>query len=149
MRSLSKHDPVDTRPRMLLIPTNLRPSPIEGLGLFAAQPVPKGTITWAFDPRFDLLFDEAEVERLPALQRGLILRHGYLSIQLHKYVLCADDARFWNHAASPNTGQILRPNDIEPANIALRDIAAGEELTVDYRTFDAVDAQSGAAWLRG
>jgi len=132
---------------MLLIRTNLRPSPIEGLGLFAAQPIAKGTITWAFDPRFDLLFDEAEVDRLPALQRALMLRHGYLSIQLQKYVLCADDARFWNHSATPNNAQILRPDDIEPSNIALRDIAAGEELTVDYRTFDAVDAASGEEWL--
>jgi SET domain-containing protein len=132
---------------MLLIQTNLRPSPIEGLGLFAARPIPKGTITWAFDPRFDLLFDAEEVERLPALQRDLMLRHGYLSIQLHKYVLCADDARFWNHSATPNNAQILRPGDVEPANVALRDIAAGEELTVDYRTFDAVDAVSGEAWL--
>ena len=132
---------------MLLVPTTLRPSPIEGLGLFSAERIAKGTITWAFDPRFDLLFSEDEAANLPPLQRALLERHAYLSLHLHKYLLCADDARFWNHAAHPNNGEVLRPGDSEPANIALRDIAAGEELTVDYRAFDAVDAVSCEEWL--
>ncbi|MBM3507623.1 MAG: SET domain-containing protein [Alphaproteobacteria bacterium] len=133
---------------MLLIPTLLRPSFIEGLGLFAAAPVPKGTITWRFDPTFDLTFTVAEVEAMGPIQRALLRRHGYLSTALGKYVFCTDDARFWNHSAECNNGEVLLPGDLEPANVALRDIAAGEELTVDYRLFDAKDSDAGAAWLK-
>ncbi len=132
---------------MLLVPTIIRPSLIQGLGLFAAEPIAKGTITWAFEPGFDMLFAREQVAAMPPLQRDLLLRHGYLSLVLGKYVFCADDGRFWNHSARPNNGEVVQPRHPEPANIALRDIAAGEELTVDYRAFDETDSKSGAAWL--
>ena len=48
------------------------------------------------------------------------------------YELCSDDARFFNHSDEPNTGSISNDTDV-----ALRDIQQGEELTCDYRTFDA------------
>lgn len=73
------------------------------------------------------------------LQRELVLRHGYLSMALGKHVFCADDVRFWNHSAPCNNVQVLLPGDAEPADVAGRDVATGEELTIDYRTFDAGD----------
>ena len=42
----------------------------------------------------------------------------------------ADDARYMNHADDPNFG-FLSENEA----VALRDIAAGEELTCDYNAF--------------
>jgi SET domain-containing protein len=129
------------------VPTVLRPSSIQGLGLFAAAPILKGTVTWVFEPGFDLLFTPEQIEALPAVARALVMRHAYLSIVQGRYVYCTDDARFWNHSAKPNNGEVAQQRHAEPANIALRDIAAGEEMTVDYRTFDANDAKSGAAWL--
>ena len=44
-------------------------------------------------------------------------------------MVCLDDARFINHADAPNTA------DTEETTTALRDLAAGEEITSDYRSF--------------
>jgi hypothetical protein len=54
-----------------------------------------------------------------------------------KYVLCFDDGRFFNHSDSPNVIDGLTP-DTAQSSIAVRDIFPGEELTCDYRTFDAL-----------
>ncbi|MSP20730.1 MAG: SET domain-containing protein-lysine N-methyltransferase [Alphaproteobacteria bacterium] len=132
---------------MLLVPTQVRPSSIQGLGLFSTAPIAKGTITWTFNPHFDLVFTVAQVEAMPPIQKALLRHHGYLSTALGKFVFCVDDARFWNHSSDCNNGEILLPGEIEASNVALRDIAAGEELTVDYRTFDGKDSDAGASWL--
>ena len=53
-------------------------------------------------------------------------------------MLCADYARFFNHSDDPN----VRNTDDSSQNgwcvdRAARDITRGEELTCDYREFDA------------
>jgi SET domain-containing protein len=49
-----------------------------------------------------------------------------------------------NHAEDPNTAGVHEPGAIEGYDVATRDIEAGEELTCDYRTFDAhVDLKLG------
>lgn len=53
------------------------------------------------------------------------------------YILCADNARFFNHSDNPNTHVVEDPEDEETADVASKDIQIGEELTVDYREFDA------------
>jgi SET domain-containing protein len=51
-----------------------------------------------------------------------------------------------NHADNPNTAGVHESGSIEGFDVAMRDIAAGEELTCDYRTFDAhVDLKLGTA----
>ena len=50
--------------------------------------------------------------------------------ETEKYILCGDDARFFNHADDPNCDDSKRDT-----TLALRDIPEGEELTVNYRTF--------------
>ncbi len=35
---------------MLYVPMSVRPSAIEGLGLFAETPIPAGTLVWRFVP---------------------------------------------------------------------------------------------------
>jgi SET domain-containing protein len=52
-------------------------------------------------------------------------------------VLCADNARFMNHADEPNTTRVHIDGAIEDDDIATRDIRVGEEMTCDYRLFDA------------
>ena len=42
---------------MLVIDAYLDKSPIQGLGVFAKQPIAKGTVIWKFDPRFDRLIE--------------------------------------------------------------------------------------------
>ncbi|HML28103.1 MAG TPA: SET domain-containing protein [Hyphomicrobium sp.] len=118
---------------MLMVKTLLKPSDIAGIGLFAAEDIPKGTVTWRFMAHFDRLLTEDEIESLPEVARANLLDHVYLHEASGMFVLCADNARFMNHADEPNTEGVHEPG----YDIALRDIRAGEEITCDYRTFDA------------
>ena len=38
---------------MMLVKAQLKESPIEGIGVFAAEPIAKGTEVWRFEPQFD------------------------------------------------------------------------------------------------
>jgi SET domain-containing protein len=122
---------------MLLIKTYVGPSKIEGMGLFAAEPVKKGTVTWRFMEGYDRLFTQAEVDALPVVPQGELRRYVYFNEAAGKYVFCLDNARFMNHSDTPNTEGVNPPGDPFGYDVALRDIAAGEELTCDYRDFDA------------
>src|SRR6516225_3895295 len=51
---------------MLLVKTTLRPSEVHGLGLFADEFIPKGTVIWRFDGRVDHRYDESQLAALPA-----------------------------------------------------------------------------------
>ncbi len=122
---------------MLLVRTRLAPSAIHGLGVFAAGPIARGTEVWRFTPGFDLDLDPKALEALPAQVREWLLVYGYLDPRLRRFILCCDDARFINHSAAPN----LRPDFArEPhgVDLALRDVAPGEELTVDYALVDGI-----------
>lgn len=122
---------------MLMVKTSLGPSEIAGIGLFAAEDIPKGTVTWRFMGHFDRLLTEEEIESLPEAARAGLLDHVYLHAPTGKFVLCADNARFMNHADEPNTEGVHEPGAIEGYDVATRHIRAGEEITCDYRTFDA------------
>lgn len=131
---------------MLMVKTRLGPSDIAGIGLFAAEGIPKGTVTWRFMPAYDRLLTQADIDSLPEPARSNILDHVYLDAASGLFVLCADNARFMNHADDPNTAGVHESGSIEGFDVATRDITAGEELTCDYRTFDAhVDVKLGAA----
>jgi SET domain-containing protein len=120
-----------------MVKTRLGLSEIAGIGLFAAEDIPKGTVTWCFMGDFDRLLSQDEIDSLPEPARSNLLDHVYLHEASGAYVLCADNARFMNHANEPNTEGVHAPGAIEGYDVATRDIAAGEELTCDYRTFDA------------
>jgi SET domain-containing protein len=133
---------------MLVVKASVRPSALEGLGLFADQKIPKGTVIWKFNPLFDIMFDPAEVEKMPEDQQELIHRYAYLSKNTGKYVYSIDNSRFINHSATrANKIEILHPGEIENRSIAIRDIEVGEEILVDYRTIDAADAESSEVYL--
>jgi uncharacterized protein len=128
---------------MLLVPTELRPSPLHGIGLFASAPIARGTAVWRFAPGFDQEFDDAEIDRMEPHIRGFFDTYGYLDRTTKRLILCFDNARFANHSESPN----LRPDYTQDAfgiDVALRDISAGEELTLDYDDFE----EGGRLWVR-
>lgn len=50
---------------MMLVNTELRPSPIHGLGVFLLAPVLKGGLVWRFDSRMDRVYSPEEVTGLP------------------------------------------------------------------------------------
>lgn len=121
---------------MLLVATELRPSPIHGIGCFTTQFIPAGTVVWTFTPGFDLEIDPADLDALSAPAREQFIKYSYLDVVTGKYVLCFDDARFFNHSDSPNVLDGSMPATTQ-SSVASRDIQPGEELTCDYRSFDA------------
>lgn len=120
---------------MLHIKTEIRASAVHGLGLFASEPVSAGQIVWQFTPGFDLDVHPHALEQLGPLERETLLHYGYVDSQLNRYILCCDNARFINHSDAPN---IASDRSQDPLGIdrALRDIAAGEEITIDYNSFE-------------
>ncbi len=115
---------------MLLVRTELRPSSIHGLGLFAAEFIPKGTRVWEYREGFDYRVSEQFVKSLPEPAQST-LRH-YSALWGGGYVISADDARFLNHSNVPNLQTFSEPD----CDIAVRDIQIGDELLEDYREFD-------------
>lgn len=116
---------------MLLVDAYLDKSPIQGIGLFAKQPIAKGTAVWALDLRFDRLIEWDVYESLTGPIRAYIDRYTYPHRPDPRFVVFeADDARYMNHADDPNC-------DFSKLDVAhaLRDIAAGEEMTCDYNVF--------------
>jgi len=77
---------------MLTVRASARLSDIDGIGLFADEKIPKGTVTWRFNPRFDIFFDPEEVQKMPIEHCKLIERYAYLSTTTGKYVYCIDDS---------------------------------------------------------
>lgn len=116
---------------MLLVQVRVAASPIHGLGVFAVAPIARGTVVWRFTPGFDLDLDPALLDAQPAHFRAVLLHYGYIDPRLNRFILCCDDARFINHSDTPNL--LMDPTDDRYAvDVAARDIAAGEEMTVDY-----------------
>ncbi len=128
---------------MLLLKTRVAPSPIHGLGLFTVEAVPRGTPVWRFEPGFDRTFSPAQFAALPPPAREHLRMYGFVSKDDGHLSKSGDHSCFMNHSANCNTGA---PPDATPpiTTIALRDLAANEELTCDYRAFDA-----DVAWKLG
>jgi uncharacterized protein len=126
--------------------TEVRPSPIQGKGLFATRPIAKGEIVAAKGGH--VLTKQAWT----ALEREL----GPADIQLSDDLFIAPVTQserdggmlYTNHSCDPNLaiqGQIVL--------VAMRDIAPGEELTIDWATTDDGDhemqCRCGSALCRG
>ena len=122
---------------MLLVKTLLKVSAIHGLGLIADEDIGEGQEIWRFSPGFDLHLEIEEVDALPEVARSQILHYAYLHPSKKSYVLCADDARFFNHSMAPNCLDFAFDSSDDAYTLAARPIAKGEELTVDYHKFEA------------
>jgi uncharacterized protein len=114
---------------MLLIPTYVSKSkiPEAGLGLYCKEFVPANTIIWTFHPGLDYI-----VEKLPedVILKDFVLKYGYLPLTgENTWVMCADDARFFNHSDDPTC------LDFASTTTARFELAPHTELTSDYRSF--------------
>lgn len=121
---------------MLKVRTTIGPSKIHGIGLFAAEDIPRGTVVWEFTPGFDRRFSEAAMERLPELARDYLRTYAYKSRATRLYILPEDHGKYFNHSDSPNTRSRQPSGSREVVTCAIRDIWAGEELTDDYSSFE-------------
>lgn len=117
---------------MLLVRTFAGPSAIEGVGVFAADPIAKGTLVWRYDPAFDRLVPASWLETADEIMREFLIRYAYPAPDdPSQLVIEIDNGRLMNHSKSPNTDfTAIR------SGIAIRDIAAGEEIVCDYDEFD-------------
>lgn len=120
---------------MLLVNASAGPSRIHGMGLIARQFIPAGTTVWLLRPDFDVVMTKAQIDALSPVAQEQIRRYVYIDLETGRYILCSDDAKFMNHADRPNTSTRGKQT------IALIDIPSGEELTCDYREFDAATRQ--------
>jgi uncharacterized protein len=116
---------------MMMVETELRPSPIHGIGVFLLFPVRKGDLIWRFDSRIDRVYTAAEIEGLPDHMQRYLITYTTWHEQTGLYVLCGDNGRHFNHSDTPNT---VSDAISFGQDHALRDLSAGEELTSDYNT---------------
>lgn len=125
---------------MMLVKSKTGPSKIHGVGLFAIEFIPKGTKVWEYTNWFDFSLSHDQVNKLSDAAREQFLNYAFLSKVSNKYVLCSDDARFFNHQKVANT--VCRVPDNPQFEDALecfstRDIMINEELTNNYLEFDS------------
>jgi SET domain-containing protein len=114
---------------MLLVKTYLDKSKVHGLGVFAGQSIRKGAKIWLFVYGFDRFYTRKRLAKLPKQARDYINLHGY---QWGKEILLSMDYdTFMNHSENPNT--VFQNGFV----IARNNIRKGEEITNDYRAFEA------------
>ena len=114
---------------MLLVKTYLDKSAIHGLGVFAGEPIRKGTKIWRFVEGFDHAYSPKQFAKLPKPAREFLKNYGYRVDG--EILFTVDNDRHINHSEDPNT--YLKSGYA----IARRNIRKGEEITNDYREFDA------------
>ena len=105
----------------------VRPSPIEGLGLFVVRPISAGAPVMRLGGQ---VIDDAALAALTPPYSSVAIDDG-----AHLLIDPAHPVRYGNHGCAPNLwveGAL--------AVVARRDIAAGEELTVDYATQTGTEA---------
>ena len=122
----------------------IRPSPIEGIGVFAIRDIPTGCRSMFSAPLADkdewLKIPRKEIDALPAHSKQLIETYCLYDDD-HYFVpeygfKKMDLVNFLNHSDEPN---VISINDGEYFE-AVRDIQYGEELVIDYG--EIVNAES-------
>ena len=113
----------------------IRTSPIEGIGVFALQDIPKGCrsmFSKANEQEQWIPITKTEVENLPAHAKALI--ENYCLYDEENYFVPnygfkkMDLVNFLNHSDTPN---VISINDGEFFE-AITDINQGDELVIDY-----------------
>ena len=116
---------------MMMVETELRPSAIQGIGIFLLEDVRQGEIIWRFDSRVDRVYSEAELNGLPPSTSAFLKRFSTWHEPTRLWVLCGDNGRHFNHSDTPNT---VSKGIAFGEDVAAADLVAGTELTSDYRT---------------
>ena len=96
-----------------------------GYGVFATKLIPRGAITWVRDD-LDQVFTPEQCAGMAPIYRDILNKYTFMDGS-GKMILCWDHARFVNHSCDANC--LSAGYDFE---FAIRDIAAGEELSDDY-----------------
>jgi len=123
---------------MLTVNTYLAPSPVHGIGLFAAEFIPAGSTVWKFNRYIDKIFKRevflAICSRLDTCSLRHLLNSSYS--RGGRFFYLTDNARFINH--SQEYDNVCFMDDY--TEVALRDIQAHEELLENYlKAYDKND----------
>jgi SET domain-containing protein len=114
------------RPHYQKYAVQVAPSAIDGQGVFAAEPVPRRRKIGEIRGE-SISVDEA---RLRATRSERIMIVELSDKRAIDFSASPDPMRYTNHSCAPNARLSIVNGRVE--FYALRDIAAGEELTVDY-----------------
>ena len=113
----------------------IKPSPLHGIGVFAIRDIPKGTKNIFSKGVGDWIkVSKEEVDALPQHSKDLIENHCLFD-EDHYFIpdygfKLVDLVIYLNHSETPNVISLNEGEEFE----AIRDIANGEELLVDYGT---------------
>jgi len=92
--------------------TEVKPSNIHGLGLFARKFIPKDTIWWNARPKDVLVITKDQFLNLDSSHKNSLiddfihnlLHYSYYDNNLDALIFSLDNSRFVNHSFSPNSG---------------------------------------------
>ena len=129
---------------MLMVETELRPSPIHGVGVFLLQPVSQGELIWRFDTRIDRVYTEEEIACLPEHMRRFLRTYSTWHEATQLWILCGDNGRHFNHSDTPNTLSLATGFGDD---VAAEDLPAGVELTTNYALICDSVRMNGASYL--
>lgn len=122
---------------MLMVKTTIKKSKIHGIGLFAAQFIPRGTVVWKFTPGFDLRFTKKDILEFPTQLQLYLYKYCWRSKKSGLYCFSSDNGKYFNHSDNPNTLSKYCNGEDEVITRSLQDIEIGEEITDDYSSFEA------------
>lgn len=117
----------------------VRRSRRHGRGLFATEPIPRDTLLM----QAPVLLIAAE--QRAALQETIVDDYVYEWDEDGTAALVLGVSSMCNHAEEPNAYLWLVPDGPSAELVALKDIAAGEEITVSYRA--EADPDTGPLWF--
>lgn len=126
------------------VEVEFRASRVHGAGVFARKDIAAGTRIWEVDAGMRF-FEREALEALPPATLARALHGGYLHWPANRFVWYDDGMQFMNHASGPaaNIGLDHWPQLMSDHTVALRDIAAGEELLEDYGFWAETGASQG------
>lgn len=124
---------------------------IAGYGIYALENLLRGEIIFRFEEQPQRLVSHAHIEKHWPADQVAVFRRYAVPLNGQVSILWDDHPENWapqNHSCDPNT----RYSGLDV--VAIRDIAAGEELTLDYGTLcdenmAPFDCQCGAPNCRG
>jgi SET domain-containing protein len=121
---------------MIQVKTYIDKSPIHGIGLFANEPIAAGTLIWRFTEGVDRWVEYHTIKDLMPHELDFIDNAATYDDETDSYCLVGDNIRFMNHSNEANCGETDDTSDTDLELFALRDIAKGEELTLDYGSLE-------------
>lgn len=130
-----------------MVDVEFRQSPTHGMGVFARKPIKAGARVWRFDHSMKVS-DLASLAALSPRELEFALHGGYLHHPSGKFIWYDDGMQYMNHASGEGANLGGSWSKLEEEHcVALRDIAAGEELFEDYAYWSLLGLHPDH-WLR-